>query len=700
MPIIETVEGAEPQRPASAKAGASALAPTTWCAVDEWASLLQRLSISPRLAAYLLATAHHRGSTVPDELLFSGLVDEATLYREIAISLGLPFRDGFAPGELRVDVADALALLKSGSCPLVQVVGQDGFIAYVASPKPAECQGLRDLVRRSPMLVGRISIAPPSVVRRALIAIATPRLKEIARDGLFTAEPRFSARFVVSGWQGAMLGAIAVAVPVAFAIAPDEAFLALHLCATVFFMSCVVLRLAAAVASLPPPGPPPEAFDPANAPVYTILVALRDEVEVVPELLASLGRLSWPRSRLQVVFICEDDDRRTIDALRTAGLRPWAEIIEVPRGMPATKPNALTFALALTHGELVAVYDAEDRPHPMQLWEAWGRFRGEDHGLACLQAPLRIDNGAAGILPRMFALEYAALFGRFLPYLAQRGLVLPLGGTSNHFRRAALEEVGAWDPYNVTEDADLGVRLARHGYRSGVIHAPTGEDAPERAMVWVKQRSRWLKGWAQTWLVHMRDPAGLKADLGIGSFVGLQVLLAGLLLSSLLHPVLLFTGGGLAAKAVAGGGLPPAQVVLFALDVFNIALGYGAFLLLGWRSAPAERRDFWKMVLYTPLYWMMMSVAAWRALEQLLIRPHHWEKTPHARRRERVGRRPARITATGAPFPVARRDGRTAQREPERTAIRSPSPQRPRKLGPSPMIFGSSMPITAGSLPA
>lgn len=370
-------------------------------------------------------------------------------------------------------------------------------------------------------------------------------------------------------------------------------------------------------------------------------------------------------------FICEDDDRGTIDALRALGLRPWAEIIEVPRGMPATKPNALTYALPLTRGEFIAIYDAEDRPHPLQLYEAWKRFSQEDESLACLQAPLDIGNGAAGILPRMFALEYAALFRRFLPYLASRGLFLPLGGTSNHFRRAALEDVCAWDPYNVTEDADLGVRLARYGYRTGVIFSPTVEDAPEQPVVWLRQRTRWLKGWSQTWLVHMRNPVELASELGFRSFIAVQILLAGLLLSSLFHPILLATGVGLAAKAVAVGGLTPPQFFLFAIDAFNLVLGYGAFLLLGWRaSPPGARRGFWKVILFTPVYWMMMSVAAWRAAVHLYTRPHHWEKTPHARRRAVAG--PAAAKA----------------------------PYSPRKPGPSPMIFGSSAPMTAASRPA
>ncbi len=672
MSVAEALDGNGGMTAAVATAAKTSYVPSgrARAELDEWAAVLRRLDIPQRQAIELARTAERCGTSLPDELLASGAVSERELYRQIAIKLGLSFRPSLVPPELRIDVSDALALLKSGRSCLLQAIGVEGRVTYVASPKPADCSRMRRLLRESPALAERISISPPSEVRRALVEIAKPRLKEAARDGLFTREPRFSARLVTNGWQGAMLGAIAVGLPVAFALSPSLTLLILHCCATFFFLQCVAIRLAAAFARVRRPRVTAAGVDPAKLPVYSILVALRDEAEILPDLLTALGRISWPRARLEVKFICEDDDRRTIDALRTLGLRPWAEIIEVPRGMPATKPNALTYALPLTRGEFIAIYDAEDRPHPLQLCEAWKRFSEEDESLACLQAPLDIGNGAAGILPRMFALEYAALFRRFLPYLASRGLFLPLGGTSNHFRRAALEEVGAWDPYNVTEDADLGVRLARYGYRTGVIFSPTGEDAPERPVVWLRQRTRWLKGWMQTWLVHMRNPVELASELGFRSFIAVQILLAGLLLSSLFHPILLATGVGLAAKAVAAGGLTPPQFFLFAVDAFNLVLGYGAFLLLGWRaSPPTARRGFWKIILFTPVYWMMMSVAAWRAAVHLYARPHHWEKTPHARRHAVA--RPAAAKASYSP----------------------------RKPGPSPMIFGSSAPMTVMSRP-
>lgn len=249
-----------------------------------------------------------------------------------------------------------------------------------------------------------------------------------------------------------------------------------------------------------------------------------------------------------------------------------------------------------------------------------------------MQATLCISNAREGLIARSFALEYAALFRGLLPWLARYGLMLPLGGTSNHFRRSVLEEVGGWDPFNVTEDADLGLRLARFGYRTQTIPTPTFEAAPTEYGVWLPQRTRWLKGWMQTWLVHMRNPWRLAGEMGPWSFVVAQVLMAGMVGSALLHPLLLFTVLFLAWTILQDGALSPAEFLLLVFDLANILFGYFSFLLLGWRVlSKEERRGFWKAVLFTPLYWLMQSRAGWRALGQIVRDPHRWEKTPHRR---------------------------------------------------------------------
>ena len=292
------------------------------------------------------------------------------------------------------------------------------------------------------------------------------------------------------------------------------------------------------------------------------------------------------------------------------------------------------YALPTTSGEFVVLYDAEDRPHPMQLQEAWLRFSTSDENLACLQAPLVIANGAQGWLSSMFAFEYAALFRGLLPFLSRGRLLFPLGGTSNHFRRAALEHVGGWDPYNVTEDADLGTRLRRFGYRCEMITHPTCEDGPTMTRDWISQRTRWFKGWMQTWLVHMRRPLVLLRDLGTGSFLVSQIVFAGMVVSALAHPILLGSAVFLLGELVLAGRVSLSKSVLIFLDSTNVILGYLAFLALGFQTLTMrEKTGFWRIVALTPPYWLLMSLAAWRALYQVIVRPHEWEKTPHYPRR-------------------------------------------------------------------
>jgi cellulose synthase/poly-beta-1,6-N-acetylglucosamine synthase-like glycosyltransferase len=385
-----------------------------------------------------------------------------------------------------------------------------------------------------------------------------------------------------------------------------------------------------------------------DAPVFTVLVALYKEAAMVPGLLAALDRLVWPRHRLEIKLVCEADDEATLAAFRACRLPAHMEVVEVPPGQPRTKPKALSYALPMTGGDFVTLYDAEDEPHPMQLVEAWQRFRESGPDLAVVQAPLEISNRGDGMIARMFAFEYAGLFRGLLPWLSQRRLMLPLGGTSNHFRRAALDKVGGWDPFNVTEDADLGMRLARFGYRAETISCPTYEPAPKRLGVWLPQRTRWFKGWTQTWLVHMRSPVALARDLGFGSFLVAQVLFAGMLASVLLHPLLLGTFVFLLVGLVSAVPADGMDVVLLTVDTVNIACGYLSFLLLGWQTLTrTERRGFWKVVLLTLPYWAMMSCAGWRALWQLWRQPHLWEKTPHERAPSAFGRQ----------APSRRRDG-------------------------------------------
>jgi cellulose synthase/poly-beta-1,6-N-acetylglucosamine synthase-like glycosyltransferase len=597
----------------------------------EWQSVLTRLSVPLQTAIEVAIRARADAGDFRSALLASGAVTPSDLIRAMADDLGLGLIEAVDPSKIIVSEQHSIALLRgrNGQIP-VKLMDKDGGVAFLITPERLRLDAMRERIAAHPALARHLKLVDPQVLRAAVLDHARPLLARMATFGLFERFPALSARIVANAWQGSMVGAILTALPVGLFLAWDSVLAVAHVFATFFFFACVALRFAA-VASIRPLKPqPPAAMPDGETPVYSILVALYRETALVPDLLAALDRLVWPRDRLEIKLVCEADDTGTLAVISALGLPPHIEVIEVPRHGPRTKPKALAYALQMSGGEFVALYDAEDDPHPMQLVEAWQRFHRSGPDLAAVQAPLEISNPQDGLIARMFAFEYAGLFRGMVPWLSDRRMMLPLGGTSNHFRRAALEKVGGWDPFNVTEDADLGMRLARFGYRTEVISCPTFESAPKCFKVWLPQRTRWFKGWSQTWLVHMRDPVHLGRELGFKSFLVAQVLFAGMLASALLHPLLLATFAFLSIELLLSRPLGPLRSVLLAFDVVNIVCGYLSFLLLGWQTlTKQERSGFWKIVLFTPLYWVLLSWAGWRALWQLWRRPHHWEKTPH-----------------------------------------------------------------------
>ncbi|CAN5246072.1 glycosyltransferase [soil metagenome] len=356
-------------------------------------------------------------------------------------------------------------------------------------------------------------------------------------------------------------------------------------------------------------------------PAYTIIVPLRDEAAMAAQILNGLRALDYPADRLDALLVVEADDIATRDALIAARLPPFARVLVAPPGGPTTKPRACNLALREATGELVVVYDAEDEPDPGQLREAAARFAKAPARLACLQAPLRI-HPREDFIGRQFALEYAALFEVVLPALARMGLPFPLGGTSNHFRRSALDAVGGWDAFNVTEDADIGFRLAAEGFTAGVLRSPTFESAPDTLESWLPQRTRWLKGYVQTWSTAMRAPrrGGLRRFLALQTTLGLSIV------TGVLH-------GPLVLVAVAAG--------LVALTDLNASAVFWADLVLvgfSWVSAAAlmaegaDRAGFARRprdLIAAVAYWPIQSLAAAFAVHQLFVSPFRWDKTPH-----------------------------------------------------------------------
>ncbi|MBN9044556.1 MAG: glycosyltransferase [Rhizobiales bacterium] len=606
------------------------------------------------LRAYSAAILN--GTSFCGELVHQRGMTEALVYAAIADLLDLEFCAEIAPLRIILSGEELFAIFRD--IGQVLVVRTQGGVYFYIAPREDRIGRLRDYLRTVPCLRQRIRICTPTAL--AQVMRRQYRMDLIARAHSMT-PPSFSAARVLETSQAFFIALAVSSLIAGMAFLPHHTLLAAHVVLTVLFFGCVMIRLLAAArcrrlrfSALP-------SDSPYAMPVYSVLVPLYREHEVVGQLIAALGRINWPRSKLDIKLVCEEDDRETRAEIDRYALPAHFEVIVVPPDGPRTKPKALNYALQFARGEIVAVFDAEDRPHPDQLLEAWQAFRDGGPTLACVQAPLIIGNFRRNLLTRMFAFEYAALFRGLLPWLSTNGLVIPLGGTSNHFRKSCLEAVGGWDAFNVTEDAELGVRLARFGYRIGVIARGTIEDAPESYDVWRRQRTRWIKGWMQTWLVHSRHPGDTLRQLGGRRFAISQIYMAGIICSALLHPLMLVTLAGLASTAVLSP-LSPHMAWLLALDAVNLLLAYTSFYVLGRKAMePSERRGY-AYLAAIPVYWLLISLSAWRALWQLMREPHLWEKTPH---------RPA-----------------TASHEGVRNAV------------PRPMTDGSSGPMASRSRPA
>jgi cellulose synthase/poly-beta-1,6-N-acetylglucosamine synthase-like glycosyltransferase len=367
-------------------------------------------------------------------------------------------------------------------------------------------------------------------------------------------------------------------------------------------------------------------------PIYTVLVPAFREPAVIRSLLANIGKLDYPRDRLDVKVVLEADDQETIEAIRQVDVGDFVEVVIVPAAEPRTKPKALNYGLSLARGSMITVYDAEDQPDPLQLRKAVAALQRHEDDVACMQAMLSYDNVSQNLITKWFTLEYLMWFRSFLPGLVAVGGALPLGGTSNHFRRAALEEVGAWDPYNVTEDADLGIRLHRLGYRVRVLASVTLEEANSDFVNWVKQRSRWYKGYLQTFLLHLRQPRLFARQVGRKGFSQFSLFVGGTPLIALVNPVfwlmmiVWFVGKPHLIRAIY-----PAPV--FYPSLLCWALGNFAMVYLTVMIARQSRRyELVGAALLVPLYWIMMSIAAVKAVTQLVSKPSFWEKTMHGLR--------------------------------------------------------------------
>jgi hypothetical protein len=378
-------------------------------------------------------------------------------------------------------------------------------------------------------------------------------------------------------------------------------------------------------------------------PVYTVLLPVYHEPGIVQNLLRGIGNLDYPADRLEVLLLTEEDDTTTRQALLGTHFEP-ARVVVVPAHEPKTKPAACNYGMSLPglRGELMTIYDAEDIPDPLQLRRAVVGLRRAPAGVGCLQARLCYFNERQNLLTRWFTMEYDQWFAAILPAVAQAHCVVPLGGTSCHLRADVLREVGGWDAYNVTEDADLGVRLARHGYRTLILDSITLEEANSDVINWIRQRSRWYKGYLQTSIVHMRRPRNLRRDLGLKAVLRL-INLTGLVPILSAFNFLLWSAMvvWLVARPQTITLMFPPVTYYTSLALLAVAAPMSIFASLT-TTVSLGKPYLWWAALLVPLYWILQSVAALKALYQLVFRPSYWELTVHGL----TGSQPAVASAT------------------------------------------------------
>lgn len=518
----------------------------------------------------------------------------------------------------------------------------------LASHAPQNPTSLKSMMNRLGTAGQRIFLVSTHQLRFAITAMRGSLLTKQAIFGLESLHPGCSAKDGLTNWQKFSLFIMISAIASFFLFYPEYSFLAGSAALSILFFPVVWLRLVTCLHAFRHPYVPrPEATsigywraaasgltNDATLPVYTILVPIFREKEVLSNLFRALLDLDYPSAKLDIKLIFEETDPETLQAAMTYELPDNIEFIVVPDSQPRTKPKALNYAMQFARGDYVVIYDAEDQPVSDQLRKAVTAFRLAPDSVACLQARLTFYNASENWLTKQFALEYASLFNGILPTLQRLDFPIPLGGTSNHFRMSALKNIGAWDAFNVTEDADLGMRLYRSGYTCRVLNSVTYEEATCSLKAWIPQRTRWLKGWMQTYAVHMRNPFRLYRQLGFRGFAGFQVMMGGFVMSALIHPVFLIYAAWYVVTTLMQGRplfvIQLSELNFWLISLFNLTFGYTTAMalgaIIGWQ---AKMKTILHNVITMPIYWLFISFAAYRALYQFFRAPFLWEKTSH-----------------------------------------------------------------------
>jgi cellulose synthase/poly-beta-1,6-N-acetylglucosamine synthase-like glycosyltransferase len=587
--------------------------------------LMEEGLVAPTDMLGAMAEAARLGQPVPQVVVAEAIASREEVLEAQAKHFGALIlrRTDMPPDPSEMDLLPPEFCLAHGVLPWMRV----GDTLLLATARPDDFTVLLPLL---PPDMGPVvmALALESDIHHIISTRSGAQLAEAAERWVPDAD---SCRDLNNGTSKRRIWAMAVAAIclVLLALAPQMLFGAALVLALGSLTLSQALKLMALLA-LPRHARPDPVGLPPKPPLISILVPLFREEDIAETLVARLSRLTYPKALLDVVLVLESEDSLTRRTLDRTQLPPWMRTITVPPGRITTKPRALNYAYRFTRGDILGIYDAEDAPAPDQLTRVAAHFAKAPPEVGCVQGVLDYYNPRANWLSRCFTIEYASWFRVLLPGLARLGLVVPLGGTTVFFRREVLEHVCGWDAHNVTEDADLGVRLARNGYRTELIQSDTREEANNRFWPWIRQRSRWLKGYCITWWVHSRDPMRLWRDLGPVRFTGFQILFLTTIVQFALAPVLWSFWLILA-------GLPhpldpwlsrPLLVGLTTLflsaEAVSIIVGLAAL-------ARSHHRGLFLWVPTLFAYFPLGTVAIYKALWETLRSPFYWDKTQHGR---------------------------------------------------------------------
>jgi hypothetical protein len=563
-----------------------------------------------------------------------GYITRLELYEGLARHLRLPFEADTSFIRKKIDRKLA-AMLTHEEMVKYQIVPflLDGDTLIVLTSDPGGRHSVELLHRR--FGVNRISqvVITDLDVMKVSEELYRDSILDMSINGLLYRNPEESAYKVITRPQVIFVAVLICGLAIWFYLSAETFIISVLYLSQLFFTIPILFKLALVIwGKIRHPkliiSEAGGLYNEYEMPVYTILIAAYKEKEVIGTLIKSIKKLDYPEDKLDIILLLEENDTETLQAAKAEKPPASWRFLVLPDRMPKTKPKALNYGLQFARGEYLTIYDAEDMPEPDQLKKAVAAFKNSPDNYICFQAALNYFNKNENFLTKMFTLEYSSWFDCLLPGLFRAGFPIPLGGTSNHFDVQKLKQIGAWDPFNVTEDADLGIRASVRGYKVGVIDSTTYEEANSQLNNWIRQRSRWVKGYLQTFLVHSRHPLKAIKAMGFSGWVSYTLLIGGTPATFLLSPIMWILC--ICSYFLNISGYINVPAALLYLETFNLFAGNILVIFIAMMGVfPRKNYNLLPYAVLSPIYWMLQSVAAYKGLWQLVTKPFYWEKTTH-----------------------------------------------------------------------